>query len=124
MNDLKMDTDLKKKWREIGHLDNNFPEEYVDDLLKKYETIEKWATKRRKQGPPFNEQFCAGVYAIASITGRDNSFKGKFNPEELYCEMCETMKTLRKGKPDYSLFDEGKMLGQVINNHRKKTPNK
>ena len=116
--------DLKKKWTDRGHLTKDFPEENLETVLDRFETIEKWEKKRRKTGGAFNEQFCADVYAVASITARDNSFKGKFNPDELYEEMKTTMKTMRKGKTDYSLYDEAKMLTQVMDNHKKKTPTK
>ena len=112
--------DLKKKWTDMGHLTKDFPEENLETVIDRFETIEKWEKKRRKTGGAFNEQFCADVYAVASITARDNSFKGKFNPEELYQEMCDTMNEMRKGKKDYSLYDEVKMLGKVMDNHRKK----
>ena len=77
-------------------------------------------TLPREQGPPFNEQFCVDVYVIAKMMTRDNSFKGKFDPEALYQEMYETMKEIRGGKKDYSIYDETKMLGKVMDNHRKK----
>ena len=105
-------------------LSNDFPEDKLDLLNERFELIEKWADKRRKQGYPFNEQFCADVYAIADMMTKDDSFKGKFNPEELYQEMCDTMNEMRKGKKDYSLYDEMKMLGKVMDNHRKKTSTK
>ena len=101
-------------------LPNDFPEDKLDLLNERYELAEKWEAERRKQGPPFNEQFCADVYAVADMMTKDNSFKGKFNPEELYQEMCDTMKEMRKGKKDYSIHDETKMLGKVMDNHRKK----
>ena len=111
---------FRGKWT----LAEDFPEDKLDLLNERYDTIEKWEEKRREQGPPFNEQFCADVYAIASIMTKDDSFKGKFNPDALYEEMCETMKTLRKGKESYSLFDEVKMFHQVMDNHRKTTKKK
>ena len=106
-------------WRGRWVLDKDFPEERLDLLNERYEVLEKWEAKRRKQGPPFNEQFCAAVYAIADITAKDGSFKGKFNPEELYQEMCETMDEMKKGKKEYSLYDEVKVLGKVIDKHKK-----
>jgi hypothetical protein len=54
---------------------------------------------------------------------KDDSFKGKFNPEELYTDMCETMTAMKKGK-DYSLYDEVKVLEKVMDKHRKKTATK
>ena len=51
---------------------------------------------------------------------RDNSFDGEFNPEKLYQEMYDVMNVIRKGKKDYSISDEVKMLGKVMDNHRKK----
>ena len=105
-------------------LPKDFPEDKLDLLNERYEVIEKWEAKRRKQGPPFNEQFCADVYAIADMMTNDDSFKGKFNPEELYQEMCDTMNEVRKGKKDYSLFDEVKVVGLVKDKHRKKTATK
>lgn len=101
-------------------LPKDFPEDKLDLLNERYELVEKWEAKRRKQGPPFNEQFCADVYYMADNMTKDDSFKGKFNPEELYQEMCNTMNEMRKGKKDYSLYDEVKMLGKVMDNHRKK----
>ena len=101
-------------------LPKDFPEDKLDLLNERYEIAEKWEAGRRKQGPPFNEQFCADVYAIADMMTKDDSFKGKFDPEALYQEMCETMKEMRKGKKDYTLYDEVKMVGKVMENHRKK----
>ena len=105
-------------------LPKDFPEDKLDLLNERYEVIEKWEAKRRKQGPPFNEQFCADVYAIADMMTKDDSFKGKFNPEELYQEICDTMNETRKGKKEYSLFDEVKVVGMVKDKHRKKTATK
>lgn len=105
-------------------LSNDFPEDKLDMLNERYELSEKWEAERRKQGPPFNEQFCADVYAIAEMMTKDDSFKGKFSPEELYQEMCDTMKEMRKGKKDYSLYDEVKMVSKVMDKHRKKTATK
>lgn len=105
-------------------LPKDFPEDKLDLLNERYELAEKWEAGRRKQGPPFNEQFCADVYAIADMMTMDDSFKGKFNPEELYQEMCDTMNEMRKGKKDYSLYDEVKVVGKVMDNHRKKTATK
>lgn len=113
-----------EKWRGRWPLPENIPEEYMETLNERYDIIEKWEAGRRKQGPPFNEQFCVDVYAIADMTTRDNSFKGKFNPEELYQEMCETMDEMKKGKKEYSLYDEMKVLGKVMDKHRKTTKNK
>jgi hypothetical protein len=115
---------LKDKWIEKGHLDRNYPEEFTDLVIERFEAVEKWEQKMRKQGPPFNEQFCADVYAIASIMSKDDSFKGKFNPGALYDEMCETMAEMKKGKKEYSLYDEVKMLSNVMDNHKKKTATK
>ena len=92
-------------------------------MNERYDATEKWEEKRRKQGPPFNEQFCIDVYFIAERMTRENSFKGKFNPGEIYEELCETMNTLKKGKKEYSVFDEVKVVGAVMDNHRKKTIN-
>ena len=105
-------------------LPKDFPEDKLDLLNERYEVIEKWEAKRRKQGPPFNEQFCADVYPIADMMTKDDSFKGKFNPEELYQEICDTMNEIRKGKKEYSLFDEVKVVGMVKDKHRKKTATK
>ena len=102
----------------------DFPEANLDLLNKRFDAIEKWEAKRREQGPPFNEEFCANVYAIATIMTKDDSFKGKFDPDALYEEMCETMKAIRKGKKDYSFFDALKMFHQVMDNHKKKTATK
>ena len=122
----KKKIEIKKPelWRGKWTLDKDFPEERLELLGERYDIIEKWEEKRRKQGPPFNEGYCADVYAIASMMTKDNSFKGKFNPEELYQEMCDTMNEMRKGKKSYSLYDEMKMLGKVMDNHRKKTSTK
>ena len=79
-------------------LPKNFPEDKLELLNDRYEVTEKWEAKRRKQGPPFNERFCADVYAIARIMSRDDSFKGKFDPEALYQEMYETMRAMKKGE--------------------------
>ena len=107
-------------WRGRWVLPEDFPEENISVLGDMFDVAEKWEAKRRKQGPPFNEQFCADVYAIAFIMTKDNSFSGKFNPELLYQEMCDTMKEMRKGKKEYSLFDEANMLGKVMDKHKKK----
>ena len=115
---------LKDKWIERGHLDKDFPEELTDLLIERYEAIEKWEQKARKPGEAFNEQFYADIYAIADMMTRYESFKGKFNPDELYKEMYETMNEIRKGKPEYSIYDEAKMLGKVMDKHRKKTATK
>ena len=48
-------------------LPKDFPEDKLDLLNERYEIAEKWEAERRKQGPPFNEQFCADVYAIADM---------------------------------------------------------
>lgn len=112
-----------EKFREKWTLPKNFPEDKIDLLNERYDVLEKWEEKKRKQGPPFNEQFRADVYAIADITSADDSFNGKFDPDILYNEMCETMNELRKGKKDYSIYDEMKVLGRVMDKHRKKTPN-
>lgn len=107
-------------WRGRWVLPEDFPEENISVLSDRFDVAENWEAKRRKQGPPFNEQFCADVYAIAFIMTKDNSFSGKFNPELLYQEMCDTMKEMRKGKKEYSLFDEANMLGKVMDKHKKK----
>lgn len=122
----KKKTEEKKieYWHGIWTLPKDFPEEQLDTLDNRFCLIEAWEKKRRKQGPPFNEQFCSDVYSIAMMMTKDDSFKGKFDPEELYREMGETMKEYRKGKADYSLYDEAKVLGMVMDNHRKKTPTK
>ena len=130
---MNKETDMTKKkkeeekkpaerWREIWSWPKDFP--YFDLLNERYDMIERWEADRRKQGPPFNEQFCVDVYYVADAMTRDNSFDGEFNPEELYQEMCDTMKEMRKGKKDYSIYDEAKMLGKVMDNHRKKTATK
>ena len=113
--------DLKEKWRKKGHLDRNYPEEHIDEVIEKYEAIEKWEKKYRKDNDCINEQFYADLYAIASIMTREDSFKGKFKPEELYEEIKATLNTVRKGQPDYSLSDEVKVVGMVMDAHRKKT---
>ena len=114
---------LKDKWIEKGHLDRNYPEQFTDLVIERFEAVEKWEQKMRKQGPPFNEQFCADVYAIANIMSKNDSFKGKFNPGTLYDELREQMTELKKGK-DYSLYDEVKVLGKVMDNHKKKAATK
>ena len=111
-------------WRGKWFLGRDYPQDKLELLGERYDMIEKWEEKRREQGPPFNEQFCADVYTIADMMTKDVSFKGKFNPEELYQEMCDTMNEMRKGKKGYSLYDEMKMLGKVMDNHRKKTSTK
>ena len=116
-----MDNNLKQKWIDKKFLDKNYPEDKVEELVGLYEEIEKWETKARKKGGPFNEQFCADVYAIANIMTEDGSFKGKFKPEELYEEMKTGMTALRKGKEGYSLYDENKVFCSVMDAHRKKT---
>lgn len=115
-----MDNSLKQKWIEKKFLDRDYPEDKVEELLGLYEAIEKWETKASKKGGPFNLQFCSDIYAIASIMTRDGSFKGKFKPDELYVELVETMKTVRKGKDNYSIYDEAKVVGMVMDNHKKK----
>ncbi len=102
-------------------LQKDFPDDKLDVLSERFELAEKWEAKKRKEGPPFNEQFCIDVYVITEMLTKDNSFKGKYNPGEIYDEMCETMKELRKGKKDYSLYDEAKVLGIVMEKHKKKT---
>lgn len=102
-------------------LQKDFPDDKLDVLNERFELAEKWEAKKRKEGPPFNEQFCIDVYVITEMLTKDNSFKGKYNPGEIYDEMCETMKELRKGKKDYSLYDEAKVLGIVMEKHKKKT---
>jgi hypothetical protein len=109
-----------ERWRGRWDYPEDFPEEYFDLLNERYDTTEKWEEKRREQGPPFNEQFCIDVYFIAETMTRDNSFMGKFKPDEIYEELCETMNTLKKGKKEYSVFDEVKAVGAVMDNHRKK----
>lgn len=109
-----------ERWRGRWDYPEDFPEEYFDLLNERYDATEKWEEKRRKQGPPFNEQFCIDVYFIAERMTRENSFKGKFNPGEIYEELCETMNTLKKCKKEYSVFDEVKAVGAVMDNHRKK----
>lgn len=117
---IERELKVVEKWRGRWPLPENMPEEYMETLNKRYDIIEKWEAGRRKQGPPFNEQFCVDVYYIADSMTRDDSFKGKFNPEELYQEMCDTMNEMRKGKKEYSLYDEVKMLSKVMDNHKKK----
>ena len=109
-----------ERWRGRWSWPKDFPEEHFDLLNERYDVIEKWEADRRKQGPPFNEQFCADVYYVADAMTMDNSFDGEFNPEKLYQEMYEVMNVMRKGKKDYSIYDEVKMLGKVMDNHRKK----
>ncbi len=111
-------------FREKWMIPKDFPEDKLDLLNERYELAEKWEAERRKQGPPFNEQFNADVYAIALMMTRDDSFKGKFNPEELYQEMCDTMNEMKKGKKYYSLYEETKMVSKVMDKHRKKTSTK
>lgn len=108
-----------ERWRGRWSWPKDFPEEHFDLLNKRYDVIERWEADRRKQGSPFNEQFCADVYYIADAMTRDNSFDSEFNPEELYQEMCDTMKDMQKGKKDYSLYDEVKVVSNVMDNHRK-----
>ena len=108
-------------WRGRWMLPKDFPEEYLGLLNDRYDVAEKWEAERRKQGPPFNEQFCADVYAIAdTITREPEIYDDTFDPEALYQEMCETMKAMKKGKKEYSLYDEVKMVGKVMENHKKK----
>ena len=119
-----MEIDLKEKWTNKKFLQKDYPEDKVVEVVNLYEEIEKWEKKTRKKCERFNEQFCADVYAIASIMTMEGSFKGKFKPDELYEELVDTMKTLRKGKETYSLYDEMKALGMVMDKHRKKTTTK
>ena len=114
-----MSEELKKKWKDKRLLGEDYPEENLDILLERYEDIEKWGEKEQKKGGAFNWQFYADLYALASIMGKDNSFKGKFKPGELYEEMQQTMDILKKGKKEYSLQDESKMFQKVMDNHRK-----
>ena len=116
----KKEMEEEKKLTERWSGPKDFPEEYFDLLRERYDVIKRWETDRRKQGPPFNEQFCADVYYIADTLTRDNSFAGEFNPEELYQEMYEVMNVMRKGKKDYSIYDEVKMISKVMDKHRKK----
>lgn len=111
----KKDELFRGRWT----LQKDFPDDKLDVLNERFEAAEKWEEKKRKEGPPFNEQFCIDVYVITEMLTKDNSFKGKYDPGEIYNEMCETMKELRKGKKDYSLYDEVKVLGMVMNKHRK-----
>ena len=90
----KKKVEEEKKLAERWSGPKDFPEEYFDLLNERYDVIKKWETNRRKQGPPFNEQFCADVYYIADTLTRDNSFDGEFNPEELYQEMYEVMNVI------------------------------
>ena len=115
--------EIEKPTRFRGHwtLDKDFPEENIATLNERFEVTEKWEAKKRKEGPPFNEQFCVDVYVITEMLTMDNSFKGKYSPGEIYDEICETMKELRKGKKDYSIYDEAKVLGIVMEKHKKKT---
>ena len=115
-----MDNELTIKWRKKNFLDKDYSEDKVEELVGLYEEIEKWETKARKKGEPFNEQFCADVYAIASIMTKEGSFKGKFKPDELYEEIKTTMCEYRKGKEWYSLYDEVNVLGKVMDKHKKK----
>lgn len=117
----KKENEKKELFRGYWSLDKGFPEENIETLNERFEVAEKWEAKKRKEGPPFNEQFCIDVYVITEMLTKDNSFKGKYNPGEIYDEMCETMKELRKGKKDYSLYDEAKVLGLVMEKHKKKT---
>ena len=117
---VEIETKPIERWRGRWNYPKDFPEEYFDLLNERFEATEKWEEKMRKQGPPFNEQFCIDVYYIAETLTRDNSFKGKFNPDEIYNELYETMNTVRKGKKEYSIFDEVKVVGMVMDNHRKK----
>ena len=117
----KKENEKKELFRGYWSLNKDFPEENIATLNDRFEVAEKWEAKKRKEGPPFNEQFCVDVYVITEMLTKDNSFKGKYNPGEIYDEMCETMKELRKGKKDYSLYDEAKVLGIVMEKHKKKT---
>lgn len=119
----KKEMEEEKKLTERWSGPKDFPEEYFDLLRERYDVIKRWEDDRRKQGPPFNEQFCADVYYIADTLTRDNSFNGEFNPEELYQEMYEVMNVIRKGKKDYSIYDEVKMISKVMDKHRKKIIN-
>ena len=110
-------------FRGIWTLPKDFPEDKLELLNERFELADKWEAERRKHGGAFNEQFCIDVYTIASLMTKDDSFKGKFNPEELYTDMCETMTAMKKGK-DYSLYDEVKVLEKVMDKHRKKTATK
>ena len=122
VKDTKKEIEKKVKlFREHWVLNKDFPEENIATLNERFEAAEKWEAKKRKEGPPFNEQFCIDVYVITEMLTKDNSFKGKYNPGEIYDEMCETMKELRKGKKDYSIYDEAKVLGIVMEKHKKKT---
>ena len=116
----KKEMEEEKKLTERWSYPKDFPEEYFDLLRERYDVIKRWEDNRRKQGPPFNEQFCADVYYIADTLTRDNSFDGEFNPEELYQEMYEVMNVMKKGKKDYSIYDEVKMISKVMDKHRKK----
>ena len=116
-----MSQELIEKWTKKKFLQKDCPVEIAEQLVVLYEEIEKWEKMARKKGGPFNEQFCADVYAIASITTKEGSFKGKFKPGGLYEEMKTTMQEYRKGKEGYSLYDEVKVLGMVIDKHKKKT---
>lgn len=114
-----MDKELIKKWTDKRFIREGYPEDKVEELVSLYEEIEKWEAKARGNGP-FNEQFCSDIYAIASIMTKDGSFKGKFKPAELYEEIKMSMNGMRKGKEGYSLYDEAKVLGMVMEAHRKK----
>lgn len=116
-----MDKELIKKWTDKKFLHKDYPEDKVEEVVELYEEIEKWETKARRKGGPFNEQFCADVYAIASIMTKEGTFKGKFKPDELYEGMKTTMCEYRKGKEGYSLYDEVNVLGKVMDKHKKKT---
>ena len=105
-------------------LPKDFPEDKVEVLIEYYKEIEKWGEKERSKRDAFNEQFYADLYNIIKNAFKVDSFKGKFKPGELYDEMCETMKEMRKGKEKYSLYDEAKMLQKVMDKHRKKTATK
>ena len=117
----KKEIEKPARFRKHWALDKDFPEENIATLNERFEAAEKWEAKKRKEGPPFNEQFCIDVYVITEMLTKDNSFKGKYDPGEIYDEMCETMKEVRKGKKGYSLYDEVKVLGMVMEKHRKAT---
>jgi hypothetical protein len=115
----KKKTEEEKKPAERWSWPKDFPEEHFDLLNERYGVIEKWEADRRKQGPPFNEQFCADVYYVADAMTRDNSFDGEFNPEKLYQEMYEVM----KGFKHYSVLAHVNLISRYCSCSRSLSTN-
>ena len=119
-----MENTLRKKWEEKGFAFLNFDDETLSTVLNYFEEIEKWEEKARKiaqkSNGPFNERYCADLYAIASMGAREGSFNGKFKPAELYEEIGTTLKELHPRKKDYTIFDESEAISEIIKKHSKK----